>query len=266
MSTRNVPALLAHRRWWFCTQPFPHVRATDVFAPGFYGEMEDSIRGLLRNGLAEQSDGSRLSRMSSYDAFVWTLPPDTGGALGLFHDQDWHDLLARLIGVEATGDVNCAVHHHRPGADHGRIHCDLGVGWFPGATPSGTVTPSDPARCSYRYGDVRQAGEPVHEAVRAVTMIFYAANAPWAPGDGGETGLYLPGQSAVTAPAVRVPPLNNSLLVFENTPRARHAFVANQRSPRNSVILWLHRPVEQARLLFGQGELFRWPRPRDSAG
>ena len=69
-------------------------------------------------------------------------------------------------------------------------------------------------------------------------------------------------QPAVTAPAVRVPPLNNSLLVFENTPRARHAFIANQRSPRNSVILWLHRPVEQARLLFGQGALFRWPRPR----
>ena len=93
-------------------------------------------------------------------------------------------------------------------------------------------------------------------------MIFYAANPPWMPGEGGETGLYPHGQSSVTAPAVRVPPVNNSLLIFENTPRAWHAFIANRRSPRNSIVLWLHRPVDQARMLFSEAALFRWPLPR----
>jgi len=258
----DLPAILSHRRWWFSDWPFPHFRATDVFASGFYSQLEHSVHELLARGLAEKPDPRRLTPMDSYDAFGWSVPTGVAGPLALFHDQEWHDLLARLTGVAATGDVNCSVHHHRGGGEHGRIHCDLGIGWFPGALPTGTVNPSDPAVCSYRHGVVHTPGAPVHEAVRAVTMIFYLANPPWR--GGGQTGLYRAAGAPIASPAVSVPPVNNSILVFENTPRALHAFIGNTRSARNSVILWLHRPLEQARLMFGADSLFRWPPPRQS--
>jgi len=261
----ELPNTLAHRRWWFSDQPFPHLRATNVFTTDFYRRLESSFEELLGRGLAEEQDPLRLTRMRGYDAFAWTLPPGIDGPMALFYDQHWHDLLARVTGVEATGDITGAVHHHRRGSKHGQVHRDLGVGWFPDADPTGAVNPANSAICSYKFGDVRADGVPVHEAVRAVTMIFYLCNLPWAQGDGGQTGLYRQASSPVESPAMGIPPLNNSLVVFENTPRAWHSFIANTKSPRNSVVLWLHRPFEQARLMFGESSLFRWPRPRPSA-
>jgi hypothetical protein len=257
----DLAAVLAHRRWWFEEQPFPYAHATDVFVPDHYAALESSARRLLALGLSDTPDADRLSRnMPGSDAFGWNLPPDAPDPLGFFYDQQWHDLLARLTGVDATGDVSCAVHHHLRGSAHGRVHRDLGIGWFPGRSPTGAVNPADRARCSYIYGDVQVPGTPVHEAVRAVTMVFYLANPLWAPGDGGETGLYRDASDPVASPTVTIPPTNNSLVVFENTPWALHAFIANARSPRTSVILWLHRPIDEARRRFGERALFRWRR------
>jgi Rps23 Pro-64 3,4-dihydroxylase Tpa1-like proline 4-hydroxylase len=97
-------------------------------------------------------------------------------------------------------------------------------------------------------------------------MIFYVANSPWVEGDGGETGLYRYASDQVTSAAVKIPPLNNSLVVFENTPWALHSFISNIRSPRTSVVLWLHRGMEEARRRFGERALFRWRKPGPVAG
>ena len=258
---RDLSSILAHRRWHFAERPFPHFHVQNVFTAKCYQAIELDFVSLFDKGLSDQPDADRLSRnMPGSDAFGWNLPPGIDGPLATFYDQRWHDLLAKLTGVQATGDVSGAVHFHRPGSQMGHIHRDLGVGWFPGKGWTGVVNPADRTRCSYIYGDVLQPGIEVHEAVRAVTMIFYVSNPPWSKGDGGETGLYRFATDPVASPAVAIPPINNSLVLFENTPWAYHSFLANLRSPRSSVVLWLHRPIEEARQRFGEKALFRWRR------
>lgn len=257
----DIASVLAHRRWWFADKPFPYFHSRDVFTARWYEQLEGAHEHLLAKGLSDELDGDRLSRnMPGTDAFGWNLPPRPAGALGMFYDQNWHDLVARLTGVHATGDVSCAVHHHLPGSAAGRVHRDLGVGWFPGASSTGVVNPADRSHCSYIYGDTQGSGADIHEAVRAVTMIFYLANPPWVQGDGGETGLYRRGTDAVGSPVVRIAPVNNSLVIFENTPWAFHAFMSNIRSPRNSIVLWLHRTIDEAQRRFGKDALYRWRR------
>ena len=55
--------------------------------------------------------------------------------------------------------------------------------------------------------------------------LYYLANPRWEPGDGGSTGLFTSADDSIEAPSAEMPPINNSLLLFECTPlvpRLRH--------------------------------------------
>ena len=120
----------------------------------------------------------------------------------------------------------------------------------------------DLSRCRYTDGCTTEPGIETREMVRAVTMIFYLANPPWSPGDGGETGLYRAAEQPVDRPSVRIPPVNNSVLVFENTPFSYHSFLRNHRQHRNSAILWLHRTKAEVAALWGESAVYKWRRRR----
>ncbi len=233
--------VLANRRWWRDDRPFPHFRAQGVFTPAFYDALVEHRRRVERRGRSETADPSRLSRnMLNSDAYAWDFPPDLGGPLSIFVSRAWHDMIAAMTDVPATGDVNCALHHHHAGSRDGFVHGDLGVAWFSRQPRADGINPMDLARCSYTDGSGPEHASAV-DRVRAVTAIFYLDNEGWQPGDGGETALYLRQSDPVRRPAVAVAPVDNSILVFENTPHSYHAFLRNPTRARNSVILWLHR-------------------------
>jgi Rps23 Pro-64 3,4-dihydroxylase Tpa1-like proline 4-hydroxylase len=95
-------------------------------------------------------------------------------------------------------------------------------------------------------------------------MIFYLANPPWKPGVGGETGLYTSMTDPVDAAASAVPPVNNTMLIFENTPESFHSFISNTKQTRNSLILWLHRTVEETNRLWPSEPLYSWKQKKAS--
>jgi hypothetical protein len=47
-------------------------------------------------------------------------------------------------------------------------------------------------------------------------------------------------------------------LIFECTPVSYHRFCSNRRHPRNSVIMWLHRPWQDAVRRWGEEAIVRW--------
>jgi hypothetical protein len=104
---------------------------------------------------------------------------------------------------------------------------------------------------------LRSPFEPL--TVRAIAMIYYVGNAPWAPGDGGVTGLYFGPNDPVDRPAKVVPPINNSLLTFECTPKSFHSFISNRVHPRTCIVLWLHRHRADAILRWGEKTIIEWP-------
>lgn len=247
--------ILATRRWRHRLSPFPHFAAIDVFVPEFYLTLEKELREILDRGLAEWNDPDRFSRnMLNSNAYAWNFPPDIEGPLAVFYSRGWHDLLSRLTKVECTMDVNGAMHHHQLDSQNGSVHRDLGVGWFSRQERRDGVNPMDLRRCSYTHGPTREQVAEARETVRAVTMIYYLANQPWSSGDGGETGFYCSESDPVERPALVVPPANNSLVCFENTPLSYHSFLSNKKNTRTSIILWLHRTKEAT--------LARWPTER----
>jgi 2OG-Fe(II) oxygenase superfamily len=234
---------IRNRQWWYRSDPFPHFTAMDVFEREVAGELERAFTDVLACGTSSGKDRVRFSQNMIYsDAYSWNFPADVSGPLALFYSREWHDLLVDLTGIRASGDVNGALHHHHLGSTHGTVHRDLNIAWFSDQPRSDGINPMDVRRCSYTHG-VTAPGVKGRKVARAVTMIYYLANRPWFPGDGGETGLYRKATDPVERPAATAPPINNSILIFENGPGSYHSFIRNRRNPRNSVILWLHRTI-----------------------
>lgn len=247
----ELDALLRNRRWVRRRLPFPHVVARDVFVPAFYERLASQFREVER----ERPQAFRRD-MPGYDATGAALGTFADGPLGVFVSRPWHDLMAGLFGVSATGDVNASLHHHEPGSADGWPHNDLNPGWFGGAPAgAGEVRLNTDYRVSYYTGEGPDA-TPARETVRAVSLLFYLANPDWHPGDGGETALYA--RRSGGAPAVLVPPVNNSLVAFECTPHSFHGFVGNRRTVRNSVVMWVHRPPADVQDRWGAESIVRW--------
>jgi hypothetical protein len=255
--------VLANRRWRYRTRPFPHLVARDVFSLEFFSELRQAYEEILANGLSDTRDPARFSRnMPNSDAYAWNFPPALEGSLAIFYTRRWHDMLARLLDVPATGDVNGALHHHHPGSSNGFVHGDLGPGWFTDQPRPDGINPMDLERCSYTSGKVYVADAQARETIRAITMIFYLGNKGWSPGDGGETGLYAAKDTPVEQPVALAPPIDNSILVFENTPASYHSFLTNRRRPRGSAILWLHRPRGDVVARWGVQPAHQWGKRR----
>ncbi|MGK8502443.1 2OG-Fe(II) oxygenase family protein [Nocardia asiatica] len=257
LATPPVPQwfgeLFAHRRWIRRSHPFPHVYARDVFVPEFYQRLADELRRVRRErpGLFEtvaagySADGIRLADLRD-------------GPLGVFSSREWHDLVARLGAVEATGDIEGSVHHHEPGSPFGWPHNDLNPAWFPGPPPDRDDVRLPDGTVDIKTG-ARAPGVVARETVRAVAVLFYLGNPGWQPGDGGETALYDHVADGAALPSVvLVPPLDNSLLLFEVTPRSWHTFAGNNVRDRNSVVMWVHRTRADAERRWGGDKIVHW--------
>jgi LPS sulfotransferase NodH len=239
--------------WVRREQPFPHVVAHDVFRADVYARIEAAYAELLtRPGAFDRNS-------NGYDVFSHTFDAATSAPLSLFCSREWHDLVAAVCGVRGTGHVFAGLHHHGAASHSGSPHNDLNPGFFARAAADHEVLLAS-AACDYFTGIAAQPGVVPIETVRGVAMIFFVCNGPWHPGDGGEVALH---RTASDAP-VAVPPIDNSMLLFECTPNSLHAFMSNRVRPRNSVILWVHRARTEVVARWGDAAIVRWPRPRES--
>ena len=230
----RVMDIVANRRWLSRAKPFPHVVVDNLFADGFYRALEHQFLEMLRRRpQALPSPGRDGRDRGQQDMYAMMLPPNIGGPLAIFLSKEWHDTLAGLFAVPATGDIECLLHSHPVGSGHGWIHNDL---WA-------QALESD-------------APDQRRKTVRAAAVLFYLGNPPWSPEDGGETGLYARPSDPPGLPVVAVPPVNNSLLAFECTPFSWHGYLSNRRSVRNSIVFWIHRSWADAAGHWG-GEALR---------
>ena len=260
---RNFPQSLANvlqnRRWQCCIRPFVHYIARDVFIPQFYAELDAAFGEMMNRGLSEHHDPARLSRnIRNYDAysmlFDWNMPEP----FRLFISTEWHNMLAQLADIPATRDVTGGFHHHLRGSRSGQIHNDLNPGWFVDAQEPGKLNLSRNDLCDYSTGEVHGTGYHVHESVRALAVLIYLHNQDWQEDDGGETGLYASSSQPVDSPTKAVAPVNNTLMVFECSPKSYHSFIANRKGPRNSIIMWLHRPTSDVIQRWGSDAIVGW--------
>ncbi len=244
--------LFAHRRWIRRTRPFPHIYARDVFAAEFYERLAEEYARIRRERGAE----FRATAVN-YSATGMTLAEVRDGPLALFTTREWHDLVAGVTGIAATGDVEGSVHNHPPGSPGGWPHHDLTPAWFGGPEPGPDEIRLPDPRVALKSGPISPEVR-ARELVRAVAVMFYLGNPGWRPGDGGETALYADIAGPTPTPALLVPPLDNSMVIFECTPRSWHTFAGGNTAERNSVVMWLHRPKNEAVLRWGGDNIVQW--------
>lgn len=254
----QISPLLAHRAWLRRPSPFPHVIARNVLVPAFYTALERQVGGILDRGLSDTAARETFSRsIPGYDAYGIGFDASVTGPLSLFLSLEWRDLLSGLFEIGRTPYVFAGAHHHAVGSKSGFIHNDLNPVWFPRANEDTIQTPRNDL-CAYRTGAGALAPADKIEVIRGAAMIFFLLNDGWSPGDGGETGLYSSARAKVSQPDARVTPDNNCLIAFECTPRSFHSFITNTRLPRTSIIMWVHRPIDEAIAKFGHDKIERW--------
>lgn len=254
----ELSTVLNNRKWERYSNPFPFVCAGNVFKPRFYEGLEKEYREVLDRGVTETPKAGMFCRnMPGYDAYGTGLTAETTGNMEIFTSWQWHDMMASLFGVRGTNYINAGFHHHKVDSANGFIHNDLNPVWFPIAG-EGRIRFPGHGNCSYKNGAGPLAPDEKIEVVRGVVMIFYLANDPWKPGDGGETGLYTTHSQDVEKPTISVPPYNNSLVIYECTAQSWHSFIKNKKSERNSVIMWIHRSMEDATERWNPDQFERW--------
>lgn len=255
-----LEGILANRTWLRRDDPFPHVVARDVFTPDFYAVLADQIRGMLARGLSETPAHGLFSRnIPGYDSYGIAFDESIGSPADVFLSTAWTNLMNGLFDIGATPYVFAGSHHHAIGSTNGFIHSDFNSVWFPRSTGGRIQIPND-SLCSYTRGIGRLADDEKIQVVRGAVVLFFLLNDGWQPGDGGSIGLFSSSTASTSEPAVSCPPLNNSLVAFECTPRSFHAFLTNCRLPRTSIIMWVHRTMEEAAGRFGEDQLEQWKR------
>jgi hypothetical protein len=242
--TRALASSLLARHWLKRSTPFTHWVAYDVFVPEVYDRL---VRSFTDAVLATAGQ----AYLPGHDIYGQTVTPETADGFEPLVSREWHDMLARVTGVRATGNIACGLHHHRGGGANGFPHNDLNPGWFGRLAEPGEIVLSDGA-VDYTSGAPLVSGATPVETVRAAAVLLYLANPPWTPGDGGVTGLYATADAPAERPLAVVPPVNNSLLLFECTPQSYHGYVATRRNPRNSIVMWLHRTVQEVEARWGR--------------
>jgi hypothetical protein len=250
--------VLANRAWLRRDQPFPHVVARDVFIDDFYEALADTIRGTLARGLSETPAAHLFSRsIPGYDSYGIGFDPSVGDPVALFLSPAWRDLMSGLFGIGTTPYVFAGSHHHGVGSASGFIHSDFNPVWFPRSVDESIRIPNDHL-CSYTRGAGPLADNDKIQVVRGAVVLFFLLNDGWQLGDGGALGLFSSAVASISEPALECPPLNNSLVAFECTPRSFHAFLTNRRLPRTSIIMWVHRTTDEALERFGADQLEHW--------
>jgi hypothetical protein len=238
-----IPDILANRRWWRCQQPFPHYVAPRVFTQETYRALVTAFRA---------TTASQRGYLAKHDIHGTTFGPALTGPLRLFASRPWHDMLAGLFGVAATGHVSGGTHYHERRSSNGFPHNDLNPGWFIDySSPDGIILPQHDL-CQYTTGATTSSETP-RRVIRAVAAIYYLGNPAWKPGDGGETGLYASASDPIDSPVARIAPRNNTLLAFECTPYSFHGFISNGAHPRTSIVMWLHRESSDVEARWGPG-------------
>lgn len=241
---------LSQAPWIERIRPFPHVVTCEVFRPSLAAAIDDAARDIIYGS-------DRLRHFGWYDAYACGFQRAASGPLGIFTSREWHDLIAQTMGVPATGHVSGGIHHHPVGTANGFIHNDLNPVYFARDPGPDEVALPDQARVSYTLGNAIP-GSLARPVVRCTTLIYYLGNPAWHVGDGGETALYKGISQDHRYPETRVPPINNSMLIFNCTPASFHAFTGNWRSERNSVIMWLHAPPAEMARRYGAESFVRF--------
>jgi nucleoside-diphosphate-sugar epimerase len=241
-SKREVVAKVAEEYF----RPTRILRFEKLFDDDCYQQLERAFNEKLSQGVNEENVEGKFSRSNAaategdqvnrYGAYIDRLHIRETSPYGIFYSRAFFDRMQEFFDFPFSPHMIGSLHHHKLNSPTGWIHSDFHYCNFIWNPNSEQLNPWTAGCCVYQKGyDTRP---DILKCYRSVAIIFYVANQPWSPGDGGETCFFKTNDWRDLC--ISVPPINNTAVAFEVSPHSYHTFVTNKVNPRNSVAFWFH--------------------------
>jgi hypothetical protein len=234
--------------------PFRYSHIKNVFTEEFYEKLHSKFIELLSGGISDTFDMNKFSyfgqitKETKYDAYSRVTDPNCN-ITSIFYSNLWKNFISNLFpDIELTVNSASSFHHHKVNSTSGFLHTDWNLQNF--------VKDELPNGINPWYFQCKHAGEPgvdnAYQVVKSIACIYYLGNEEWNEGYGGDTGLYthhnennfvkaIPYENQI--PYVKIPPVNNSMVVYEISPYSYHGFIQNKKIERNAMIQWFYSNV-----------------------
>jgi hypothetical protein len=242
-------------RWERHTAPFVHFRVRDIFRPEIYARLTSAFSEILADSEPGRTGPYQMARTrTDYDARMMSVTDELAPRFAPLFELQWVRFLERLTGTPALDRISGGLHSSDPGARTGAIHADFCTAWFDESPANaGSLLLPRHQRVEYFTGRKLVPDAEPKQYVRATTLLFYLCNEGWKAGDGGETGLYGASRNSSRVSTELVPPVDNSMVIFNCSPHSYHRFVTNPGRRRNSIVMWLHQTEADAETRWGGG-------------
>lgn len=253
---KDIPQFIQNKSIEIQEKPFRHVIIDNFFEPGFYADLSKEFNKLLDMGLSDNPmEKSIFHRFKKYDAYSKMINPKWDYPFNFFYSSDWDSYLAGIFGIQSSKDTIANLHHHAVGSEDGWTHNDYSLCSFKEDRLPNGINPWF-HQCIYEDSSPDRQPDTL-KRMRSVVMMIYLCNDPnWKEGDGGETGLYR--ENNRESLVEKVAPINNRFFAFEISPYSYHGFLKNIKSPRNTIIQWLHEEPSNKYKKFGFYKPVAW--------
>jgi hypothetical protein len=225
-------------RFTLNSYPFNYLVIEDAFEPVLSLGLSCLFRELIvdARGIGKVGEVGELV----YDALNFTPRVEhvRQTALAAIASVELREFVSSAFSIRLDENLMIGLHRHQPGSRAGWPHTDFAIVSFPDEPPNiaGLRYFHEDNGCNYA-DDSRDRQPSAIKTARSIACLYFTANPDWQPGMEGETGIYADlGNRLVD----RIPPRNNSLLIFEISPISYHAFLGSSKVQRNSYIWWYH--------------------------
>jgi hypothetical protein len=216
----------------YYTDPFNHIRLTNVFNPEIYQSMCDNFMTYI-NRTTPYKD--QPGAVHDYAGYIYGMKKeDCINGYEFFIDPVWRQFSSDIFNTQLNQHTALSAHWHKAPAKIGFVHRDLNIVCdLPARNDNIQLT----GECYYSDDSIDYQPN-AQKMMRSVALLFYLNNKnDWEPSDKGGTSIYA-GWSFDTF-IKEIPPENNSVFIFEVCPNSFHGF-SGSNFDRSSMVQWFH--------------------------
>jgi hypothetical protein len=223
----------------YLSDPYNHVIIKNLLKQDIYDKLCARFYEYISR--APKPHGQIGSTNLTYNAFIYGLnEKDCVDGYEFFISNEWKEFVSKIFGIELNQHIAYSLHYHKAPSNNGYVHADLSL----------CSVINDPNRKIKVTGDCNYADDSqdlqphVQKTMRTIAALYYFNNDVdnWKESDGGGTGIYE--NYELTSLIKQVPPINNSLFMFEIGAKSFHAFIG-ANFDRSAMVQWFHSPPKK---------------------
>ena len=230
ISLIQKPTLVQYYSW-----PYPHAIIDNYLA----SEGLEQIETFFQECQGHSANGFQYGAI--YDLFFRPVEQKECAAIdAISYSFKTLEFIEQLFGMTLSRFTTVTFHDNKPRKEDKYVHSDAVQVVFRNQNGSGLCGPALQGSSVQHFLKDNPLPLPAEFIAlqRSATTILYLSR-DWKPGDGGETGIFSL-QNGVDIKCARIEPKFNRLLIMQNTPRARHNYLACSLPNRKSLIQWFH--------------------------